>query len=227
MIKKSKISRSQIELFIDCPRCFWLEVKHKIKRPQKIGGGFIGSKYDPLLKNYFDKCREMNKIPEEVKKYDLSLFSDKRTLKIWRERGIEYFHQKHNVVYYGKIDDILVKDKYLVPFDFKTTISKNFQVYDDYKRQLEIYGYLLKKNNKLVLNTGVFYVIKIDIDENFKKKEQREIVQVSDLNYKIYDEILENLIEVYHSNKEPLPNPKCQFCKRDQEVFFLNKRKLI
>ena len=57
MSKNNKISRSQIELFIDCPRCFWLDVKLKIKRPEKFGSGYIGSKYDPLLKNYFDKHR--------------------------------------------------------------------------------------------------------------------------------------------------------------------------
>jgi hypothetical protein len=224
MNKNNKISRSQIELFIDCPRCFWLDVKFKIKRPEKFGGGYIGSKYDPLLKNYFDKHRENNKTPEEIEKHNLSLFFDIETLKTWRGKGIEYFHEKHNVIYYGKIDDLLTKDEYLIPFDFKTTISRNFQIYEDYKRQLEIYGYLLKKNNYPVLDTGVLYVVKIDINENFEKVEEREIIFIEDLNYEIYDEILENLIEIYNSEKEPDPNPNCEFCKRDREIIDLNKK---
>jgi len=36
MNKNNKISRSQIELFIDCQRCFWLDVKFKIKNGFKI-----------------------------------------------------------------------------------------------------------------------------------------------------------------------------------------------
>jgi hypothetical protein len=224
MNKNNKISRSQIELFIDCPRCFWLDVRFKIKRPEKFSGGYIGSKYDPLLKNYFDKHREKNKTPEEIEKHNLSLFSDFETLKVWRGKGIEYFHERHNVIYYGKIDDLLTKDEYLVPFDFKTTTSKNFQIYEDYKRQLEIYGYLIKKNNYPVLDIGVFYVVKIDINENFEKIEEREIVKIENLNYEIYDEILENLIEIYNSEKEPEPNPNCEFCKRDREIIDLNKK---
>ncbi len=223
MSKNNKISRSQIELFIDCPRCFWLDVKFKIKRPE-FKGGYIGSKYDPLLKNYFDKYRENNKTPEEMEKHNLSLFFDIGTLKTWRGKGIEYFHKKHNVIYYGKIDDLLTKDEYLIPFDFKTTISRNFQIYEDYKRQLEIYGYLLKKNNYPVLDLGVLYVVKIDINENFEKIEEREIVKIENLNYEIYDEILENLIETYNSEKEPDPNPNCEFCKRDIEIISLNKK---
>lgn len=36
-----KISQWKIELFIKCPRCFWLEVKYNIKKPEKSSGGFI------------------------------------------------------------------------------------------------------------------------------------------------------------------------------------------
>jgi len=218
MNKNNRISRSQIELFIDCPRCFWLEIKHNIKRPENFSGGYIGSKYDPLLKNYFDKHRENNKTPEEIEKHNLKLFSNIEILKTWRGKGIEYFNEKHNIVYYGKIDDLLTKDEYLIPFDFKTTISKNFQIYEDYKRQLEIYGYLLKKNNYPVLETGIFYVVKVNINENFEKIEEREIVRIENLNYEIYDEILEKLIETYKSKKEPKPSPNCKFCQRDEQI---------
>jgi hypothetical protein len=219
MNKNNKISRSQIELFIDCPRCFWLDVKFKIKRPT-FKGGYIGSKYDPLLKKYFDKHREFNTTPKEIEKYNLRLFPDLEKLKIWRNNkiGIQYLHPVHNILYYGAVDDILIKDKFLVPFDFKSTISKNFQIYESYKKQLEIYGYLLKKNGEEVLNEGILYVVKIDINENFEKVEEREIVKIENLNYEIYDEILEKLMETYHSDKEPEPNPNCEFCNYYLEV---------
>ncbi len=214
-----KISRSQIELFIECPRCFWLQAKHNIKRPEGIKGGYIGSKYDPLLKAYFDKHRKENKTPEELLKHNLELFPNLNQLKSWRGSGIQFEHPEHKVIYYGKIDDILVREKkFLVPIDFKTTISKEFLIREEYKRQLEIYGYLLKKNNIEVLNIGVLYVIKIDINENFEKIEERTIYFLENLDYDKYDEILENLIKTYRSSNEPEYNPNCEFCQRDFQI---------
>jgi len=223
MKEKLEFSRMDIELFIECPRCFWLKKKFNIKRPEKIAGGFIGSKYDPLLKRYFDKHRNIKKTPQEIEKYNLSLFFNLKKLTTWRNQGIIYFHERHNAVYFGKIDDILVEKTSLVPFDFKATISRNFQVYESYKRQLEIYGYLLKQNGEKVSNKGVLYVVKIDIDENFEKIEEREVIIIEDLNYEIYDEILENLIETYHSKEFPNSNSNCEFCKRDQQILELYK----
>jgi len=217
-MKPIKISRSKIELFLDCPRCFWLEVKYKIKRPEKFSGGYIGSKYDPYLKKIFDEYRKNKEKPEELKNYDFDLFDDIKKLEVWRKRGIEYLHPKHKVIYYGEIDDILKKEKFLVPFDFKTTLSKEFQIYESYKRQLEIYGYLLKKQGEEVLNLGAFYVVKIDINEKFEKIEERKLVIIEDLNYEIYDEILENLYQIYFSDKEPEPNENCPYCLRDFQI---------
>ncbi len=218
-----KISRSKIDLFIECPRCFWLEVKHNIKRPEKFSSAHIGSKYDPLLKRIFDEHRKINKKPPELEDLDFELYPDLNKLNIWR-KGVEYYHPKHNITYYGKIDDLLItKEKDLVPLDFKTTLSKDFNVYDSYKRELEIYGYFLRKQGEKVLDIGVLYFVRIDINEKFEKIEERKILTIENLNYEIYDEILENLKETYFSEKEPLPNPNCEFCKRDFEIIKLFK----
>lgn len=154
-----KISRSKIELFMECPRCFWLEEKHNIKRPEKFTSAHIGNKYDSILKKYFDYHRENNLTPKDLEDLDFKLYPDIEKLKIWRNKGIKYFHPEHKIIYYGKIDDLLIsKEGCLVPFDFKTTLSKEFKI-DGYRQQLEIYGYLLKKNGEAVLNQGVLYFI--------------------------------------------------------------------
>ena len=49
-----KISRSKIDLFLECPRCFYLDIQKKIKRPQ----GFpfnLNNAVDMLLKKEFDR----------------------------------------------------------------------------------------------------------------------------------------------------------------------------
>lgn len=218
----NKISRSKIELFMECQRCFWLEAKYNIKRPETISGGYIGQNYDPILKRVFDEHRQNSTKPKEIEEKELDLFPDLEKIKIWRGKGVEFYHHEHKLTYYGKIDDLLItKEKLLVPFDFKTTLSKNFQIYESYKRQLEIYGYLLQKQNEPVSNLGALYVIKIEITENFEKIEERDLLIIENLEYEKYDEILENLKEVYYSDKEPDPHPACPFC------YYFEKRKLL
>src|SRR3954468_11513451 len=51
-----KVSRSKIELFKQCPRCFWLDARLKIKRPN--GPPFnINKAIDELFKKEFDSYR--------------------------------------------------------------------------------------------------------------------------------------------------------------------------
>ncbi len=55
-----KISRSKLELFIECPRCFYLDRRLGISRPP----GFpfaLNSAVDHLLKNEFDSYRNEGK----------------------------------------------------------------------------------------------------------------------------------------------------------------------
>lgn len=225
MAGEIKISRSKIELFIECQRCFWLDAKYKIKRPEGIKGTYLGSKYDSILKNEFDKHRQNNTKPQELDKYNFDLYSNLEKLKKWRN-DLGFYHLNHKIYYYGKIDDLLInKEKELIPFDFKTTLSKNKKIenYENYyKRQLEIYGYFLKKQKEQVINLGILYVIEIEINENFEKIERRELIFVKNLNYDIYDEILDKLKEVYFSAKEPTLNPKCEYCLRDFRIKNLN-----
>ncbi|HSD56172.1 MAG TPA: hypothetical protein VLA92_03400, partial [Candidatus Saccharimonadales bacterium] len=51
-----KVSRSKIELYKQCPRCFWLDVRLKIKQPS--GPPFnINKAIDELFKKEFDGYR--------------------------------------------------------------------------------------------------------------------------------------------------------------------------
>src|SRR3989344_2258311 len=51
-----KISRSKIDLFVQCPRCFWLDARQKISRPS-IPAFTLNSAVDTLLKSEFDEYR--------------------------------------------------------------------------------------------------------------------------------------------------------------------------
>src|SRR3954468_15238086 len=51
-----KVSRSKIELFTQCPRCFWLDVRLKISRPSSPPFN-INKAIDELFKKEFDVYR--------------------------------------------------------------------------------------------------------------------------------------------------------------------------
>src|SRR3990167_11342370 len=55
-----KLSRSKIELFTQCPRCFWLDARLKIKRPSSPPFQ-INKAIDELLKKEFDVYRQKKK----------------------------------------------------------------------------------------------------------------------------------------------------------------------
>src|SRR5258708_4730855 len=55
--KPFKISRSQIEAFCECPRCFWLNHRQGIRRPSSPPF-LINTLVDRMLKVEFDACRE-------------------------------------------------------------------------------------------------------------------------------------------------------------------------
>src|SRR3989344_8415650 len=60
-----KLSPSSLNLFIDCPRCFWLQVVKKVKRPD---GAFpsLPSGMDKVLKEHFDRFMEQGTLPPEL-----------------------------------------------------------------------------------------------------------------------------------------------------------------
>src|SRR5215831_17386556 len=51
-----KVSRSQIEAFCECPRCFWLNHRRGIRRPSSPPF-LINTLVDKMLKVEFDACR--------------------------------------------------------------------------------------------------------------------------------------------------------------------------
>ncbi len=160
-----KISRSKIELFIDCPRCFYLDRRLGIGRPP----GFpfnLNSAVDKLLKKEFDILREKGQSHPLIEKYGVDAVPAKHSqLDVWREnfKGVEYFHEPTNLMLTGAIDDLWINSKgqYIV-VDYKAT-SKNEDIvaldkdwHDGYKRQMEIYQWLLRHNGLTVSDTGYF-----------------------------------------------------------------------
>lgn len=159
-----KLSRSKIELFMQCPRCFWLDVRQKIRRPS--GPPFnINKTIDELFKKEFDSYREQKKPHPLMSKNKIQAipFAHEHLDK-WRHNftGVAIDHQPTNLHIYGAVDDVWVNDdEELIVVDYKAT-SKNAEITLDadwqisYKRQMEIYQWLLRQKGFKVSDKGYF-----------------------------------------------------------------------
>ena len=148
-----KVSPTSLNLMLECPRCFWLQVVKNIKRPETPFPS-LPRGMDKILKEHFDRFMEKQQLPPELCNNNecsgLKLFDDKEKLKIWRNnlKGIEYKDEESGVLLHGAIDNILVKGKKLVVLDYKT---RGYALKEDthkyYQIQMDLYNLLLRKNN--------------------------------------------------------------------------------
>ncbi len=162
---KWKLSRSKIDLFIECPRCFYIDNKFGTKRPP----GFpfaLNSAVDELLKKEFDILRKKGETHALIEEYGVDarpVAHDE--LDSWRDNftGVQFLHEATGMLVSGAIDDLWVNSlgEYIV-VDYKATaknediieLNKSWQ--DGYKRQMEVYQWLLRQNGYSVSDTGYF-----------------------------------------------------------------------
>jgi hypothetical protein len=167
----TKLSRSRLELFLECRRCFWLLMNKKIKRPP----GFpftLNIAVDYLLKEEFDKHREEGTAHALIKKYEIDAIPFSHTdIDKWRHNftGVQFSHDSSGFLVFGAVDDVWKDSKSnLMVVDYKATGAKEHRIYDAYKRQMEVYQWLLKKNGFSVSNLGYFLFAKVDKKKQFK-----------------------------------------------------------
>ena len=152
-----KISRSRLQLFLDCPRCFWLLMRQNIKRPSWPDFS-LNLAVDQLLKREFDDYRSQGKAHPVMKKYKIKgLPFEHADLENWRNnfKGIQYLVEKFNFLIFGAVDDIWINgDDELIIVDYKAT-AKDKPVealyaegtyHDSYRRQMDIYNWLFLMN---------------------------------------------------------------------------------
>lgn len=165
-----KLSRSKIDLFTECPRCFWLEVKHGVKRPP----GFpftINSSIDWLFKQEFDEYRKAQKTHPIMAAagIDAVPFAHPK-MDEWRHNftGIQFEHKPTGFLVFGAVDDVWVNSEgELIIVDYKSTGSVQHRIYDEYKRQMEVYQWLFRQNGFKVAPVGYFVFARVSKAHGF------------------------------------------------------------
>ena len=224
-IRPLKLSRSKLELFINCKRCFYLDVKLKIKRPN----GFpftLNNAVDTLLKKEFDLYRAAQKPhPILIKNGIYAVPFAHEKLDEWRNRfqGIRYNIPGININFGGAIDDVWIdlKTQELIIVDYKATSKKDVVTLDadwqvSYKRQMEIYQWLFRKNGFDVAGTGYFVYCNGKKDVPFFNNQLN--FDISLLPYSAEDnsdwieKAILNVYECMQSDVVPLQNKECKYC---------------
>jgi len=218
-----RFSRSKIDLFMECPRCFYLDRRLGIDRPPSFPFN-LNKAVDELLKREFDIHRS-NKTPHELmKKFGIDAVPfDHKKMDEWRDtfKGVSYFHEPTGFEVFGGVDDIWVNKKdELIVVDYKAT-SKKSEVNLDaewqngYKRQVEVYQWLLRKNGFKVSDTAYFVYCNGDSDkEAFDGKLEFDVKIIP---YKgddsWIDEALIQARKCLEQNKLPESGHNCDYCK--------------
>lgn len=223
--KPFRLSRSKIDLFLECPQCFYLDRKFGVRRPQ--GPPFnLNIAVDALLKKEFDVHRDNRTTHPLVKAFGLNFVPFQHEfIEEWRDslhRGITYAVPKTNLVLTGGVDDVWVNPKTgeLVIVDYKAT-SKNKEVSLDadwqisYKRQMEIYQWLFRKNGFKVSRTGYFVYCNGKADRAaFDGKLEFDIKLIPYTGNSSWVE--ETVIKAYRtlrSSRIPRASKDCKYCE--------------
>ncbi len=166
----TKLSRSKIDLFVECPRCFWLNLKKGIKRPSPPPYT-INNAIDYLLKQEFDVYRKEGKPhPVMVENRIDAVPFDTPEMSKWRHNftGVQYEHKSTGFLITGAVDDVWVNpQEELIVVDYKATGANQHQIYPSYKRQLEVYQWLLRGNGFQVSDTGYFVFARVNKANGF------------------------------------------------------------
>ncbi len=217
-----KLSRSKIDLFCECPCCFYLDRKLGVPRPS----GFpfnLNNAVDHLLKKEFDLYREkMESHPLMVQHKINAIPFNHEKRNDWRnnKRGVSYLHEATQFHVYGALDELWVNPSgELFVVDFKATSKKEEVGIDadwqiSYKRQMEVYQWLLRNNGFKVSNTGYFvYCNGIKAAPKF---DQRLDFKISVIPYVGDDQWIEPKLHEIHNllagNEVPTASPICNLC---------------
>ncbi len=217
-----RLSRSKIDLFLNCPRCFYLDRRLGVSQPP--GYPFsLNSAVDKLLKKEFDmhRARETRHPLMEAYGVDAIPFSHEK-LNEWREnfKGVQYHHGETNLLVTGAVDDIWMHpDGEIIVVDYKAT-SKTDEVNLDaewqigYKRQMEVYQWLLRQNGFRVSKTGYFVYCNGDADkEAFDAKLEFAIKIIPYTGDNLWVEgTLEDIQKCLMSDTIPASGKDCDYC---------------
>jgi len=220
-----RISRSKLDLFLNCPRCFYVDRRLGVGQPP----GFpfnLNSAVDTLLKKEFDYYRERQESHPLCIENGIEAVPFKHEkIDEWRDslrRGVTFQIDGTKLILTGGVDDVWInpKTQELMIVDYKAT-SKNGEVSLDadwqigYKRQAEVYQYLFRKNGFKVSDTAYFVYCNGKTDrDRFDKRLEFDISIIPYVGNA--DWVEQKMLEAFECLTGPNPpnhSERCDYCQ--------------
>ena len=151
-LSRRQLSRSKLELFRECPRCFHEDVVKGNRRPS-MPAFTLNNAVDALLKSEFDQYRAVQAPHPLFASVGLNAvpLQDAR-MGEWRAnfQGVRWTDTETGWTLFGAVDDLwLSSDGEVLVADYKATAKAQAPtaetLYPSYRRQAEIYQFLVER----------------------------------------------------------------------------------
>ena len=205
--KPYKLSRSKVDNFISCKRCFYIDRRLGVSEPP----GFpfnINSAVDELLKKEFDLYRKKGEPHPYMLETGKNLIPfQHELLDEWREnfKGDDLWFDLDT-------EEIIVVDYKSTSKNSEVTIDEEWQ--DGYRRQMDFYQWLMRKNGFKVSNSG--YFVYCNGDKSKRKFSNKISFKVSILEYVGNDNWVEDtILDIKKTLKKdtiPEKSGDCKMC---------------
>ena len=226
-----KLSRSGIDSFIKCKRCFYL---NKVGNIKDIGmpGFSLNSAHDELMKKELDIYRENGEAHPYMESLKRNLIPfQHEDMEDWRNnfKGVTYHHKKTDLIITGSVDDVWIDTdtEELVIVEYKSTSTQSEIDLNDgtpwkeqYKRQIDIYQWLFKMNGFKVADDSVFlYSNGLKTSKKFKDvmKFKTHVLEYRGSTDWVEEKIFE-IKRVLEQESIPNLNEECDTCSYVESV---------
>lgn len=226
-----KISRTKIDLFFDCKRCFYLDQRLGIKRPHGtplIINNLIVKKF----KTNIQKLRETKSVVPSSDNLLLNGFIPylNENLSKWTDpfKGISTQDKESNLKIFASLDDIWTNNNKCFPVIIKS-IARNEEdieenIWHGYTRQLSLLSFLLEKNKLEIGGFGI--IVMINASDNTTYNDSLSLnffLFKRDIDISWISQTFMNIKELLDSEKPPLISRRCKFCNYSENVGKFNE----
>lgn len=239
---KWRLSRSKIDFYCECPRCFYLDNVLGTKRPS-FPSFNLNIAVDELFKKEFDTYRVAQEPHPIMLAHGLAAVPFAHTeLDVWRDPfvGVSYTDPTTKLTVCGGIDDVwTTTDGTLIVVDYKSTSKEgSITTLSDspwdaqYARQLAVYRWLFEKNGYSVQTTGylLYANAQKDRDEFADMLEFETTLVPVETSTSWIEPLLLEIHACLTASTLPAIGPSCEFCpyreasaKKLQAVYYANQ----
>jgi hypothetical protein len=202
---RDSVSPNTLNLLVECPRCFWLEMKRGVKRPPSPFST-LPTKFDSLIKAYCKPYRGQLELPPLLKAAGLIGRLIEVPVRRWQDPETGLFLT-------GLLDECLETPEGLAPLDHKTRGYPVREVYASYQLQLDAYGLLLQGNGLNISGTGVlvYYIPGTSgLEDGLKLDLEVKVLPINPANVQKW---IATAREVLDSEVAPRPSATCPYCQ--------------